>query len=284
MIKSKVEEFIEDRIFKKIIDYLEANNCSGISSFKDNYLKRRIYLRAVALKYQNLEDYFQYLKSNKEEVRAFEDLVTINLSYFFRNEETYNILREKILPEIFYRKSKKGEVFLKILCIGCAGGEEVYSLGILLQEYFPKDILFIKPYILGIDYDYNSIVQARIGVYDMQKLIYVSEEILNKYFDKIENGKFVISQKIKKMVVFRHEDVFKSDIKKYWDIIFCRNMLIYLSSEAQEELLKKIHRICIEDGYLVLGKSETLTGVSRKLFSPIFIKERIYKKRREYES
>lgn len=283
MIDNKVEKFVDNEIFDKIVDYLYANKCSGVPFFKDNYLKRRIYLRALALKFQNIKDYFIYLKNNQEEIKIFDDLITINVSYFFRNEETFNILKEEIIPSIFQKKSKRGEKFLKILCIGCASGEEAYSLGIIFNEYFSKDIIFIKPYILGIDYDYNSIVQARIGVYDEQKLEYVPNNLL-KYFERIDNRKFIINNTIKKMVIFRHEDIFKSDIKKYWDIIFCRNMLIYLNLQAQEELLKKIHSLCISEGYLVLGKSETLPTNSRKLFYSVHIKERIYKKRSDYES
>lgn len=283
MIKNKLEEFVDDKVFDQIIDYLKSNNCTGVPFFKDNYLKRRIFLRALSLKFENLEDYLDYLKSNKDEIKVFDDLITINVSYFFRNIETFNVLKEQIIPLIFQKKSKRGEKFLKILCIGCASGEETYSLGILLNEFFEKDIVFVKPYILGIDYDYNSIVQARIGVYDEQKLEHVPANLL-KYFEKLDNKKFIINNKIKKMVVFRHEDIFKSDIKKYWDIIFCRNMLIYLNLQAQEELLKKMHGLCINDGYLVLGKSETLPSNSRKLFSAVHIKERIYKKRSDYES
>ena len=282
MIKNKLEEFVDDKVFDQIIDYLKANNCSSVPFFKDNYLKRRIFLRALALKFKSLDDYLNYLKNNKDEIRVFDDLITINVSYFFRNVETFNVLREEIFPLIFQKKSKRGEKFLKILSIGCANGEETYSLGILLNEYFEKEIVCIKPYVLGIDYDYNSIVQARIGVYDEQKLEYVPSNLL-KYFEKLDNKKFIVNNKIKKMVVFRHEDIFKSDIKKYWDIIFCRNMLIYLNLQAQEKLLKKIYELCINDGYLVLGKSETLPASSRKLFNTVNIKERIYKKRSDYE-
>ncbi len=282
MIKNKLEEFVDDKVFDQIIDYLKANNCSSVPFFKDNYLKRRIFLRALALKFKSLDDYLNYLKNNKDEIRVFDDLITINVSYFFRNVETFNVLREEIFPLIFQKKSKRGEKFLKILSIGCANGEETYSLGILLNEYFEKEIVCIKPYVLGIDYDFNSIVQARIGVYDEQKLEYVPSNLL-KYFEKLDNKKFIVNNKIKKMVVFRLEDIFKSDIKKYWDIIFCRNMLIYLNLQAQEKLLKKIYELCINDGYLVLGKSETLPASSRKLFNTVNIKERIYKKRSDYE-
>jgi chemotaxis protein methyltransferase CheR len=284
MNKSIVEEFVNKDVFEKIIQYLEANNCSGIPLFKDNYLKRRIYLRAKALKFNDINDYYVYLKSNKDEIKVFDDIITINVTYFFRHQETYDTLKEKVLSEIFERKSKKGESFLKILFVGCASGEEVYSLAMILQEHFSKEILFIKPYMLGIDYDNNSIMKARIGVYDKQELTNVPSEFIKKYFEPLDSRKFIISPQIKKMVVFRHEDFFKSDIKRYWDIIFCRNMLIYLNGEAQEELIRKLYNLCIDGGYLVLGKSETLTGNSRKFFSSAFIKERIFKKRRAYES
>ncbi len=284
MKKSSVEEFVNKDVLEKIVQYLESNNCSGIPLFKDNYLKRRIYLRAKALKLDDINDYYDYLKSNKEEIKVFDDIITINVTYFFRHHETFDALKEKVLPEILDKKSKKGEGFLKILSVGCASGEEVYSLAMILQEYFSKEIMFIKPYMLGIDYDYNSIMRARIGVYDEHEINNVPGELKKKYFEPLNGRNFVINQQIKKMAVFRHEDFFKSDIKRYWDIIFCRNLLIYLNGEAQEELIRKLYNLCIDGGYLVLGKSETLIGNSRKLFSPVFIKERIFRKRRAYES
>jgi len=284
MNKSSIEEFVDKDVFEKIVQYLESNNCSGVPFFKDNYLRRRIYLRAKALKFNDINDYYNYLTSNKEEIKVFEDIITINVTYFFRHQETFDALKEKVIPEILEKKSKKGEGFLKVLFVGCASGEEVYSLAMILQEYFSKEIIFIKPYMLGIDYDNNSIMRARIGVYDKQELTNVPSEFIKKYFEPLDCRKFVINHQIKKMAIFRHEDFFKSDIKRYWDIIFCRNMLIYLNVEAQEKLIRKLYSLCIDGGYLILGKSETLTGSSRKFFSPSFIKERIFRKRSVYES
>lgn len=283
MNENLVDNFVSLDVLDKIVNFLESMHCSGISAFKDNYLKRRVYLRAMALKCSSVEEYFNYLKSNKDEVKVFEDIVTINVSYFFRNPEVFELIKTNVLPHLFSMKAKKGEAFFKILSIGCASGEEPYSMALILKEYFSKEILFIKPYILGIDFDYNSIVQARVGAYDEQKLTYISSNLVSKYFEKLDNRKYMLNQEIKKMVIFKQDDFFKSDIKRFWDIIFCRNMLIYLNAEAQEKLIKRVHNLCIDDGYLVLGKSEALTGRTRSFFGPLFTKERIYKKRRAYE-
>lgn len=278
MNDSTVDNFIDDEWYGKIIEFFKEKNIL-LSSFKKDYIKRRLYLRAVSLHFDTIQDYYNYLISSKEEYKIFERKLTINVSYFFRNWDTFNVLKEKVLPDIIEKKINKGEKYIKILSIGCAGGEEPYSIAILLKEYFSEEIKNLKPYIVGIDFDYESINYGRIGVYDEQRLCFVPDFLIRKYFDKIDNKRYALKEEIRKMVVLMQEDVFKKDIKKYWDIVFCRNMLIYIDIKIQELLLKKIHSVCISGGYLVLGKSESLWGGIRNLFFPAYPRERIYIKK-----
>lgn len=276
--ESSVENYISDEWYEKIVRFFEEKNIL-LSSFKKPYIKRRLYFRAQALHCQKIEDYYKYLKKSSEEYKIFERKLTINVSYFFRNWDTFAIIRDKILPGVFQKKELKGEKYIKILSIGCASGEEPYSVAILLKEYFSEEIKIFKPYILGIDFDYDSINYGRVGVFDEQRLIFTPDFLLKKYFAKIDSKRYELKDEIKKMVILMQEDVFRKDIKRYWDIVFCRNMLIYVDMKTQESLLKKIHSVCLNDSYLVLGKSESLWGGLRSLFFPAFPKERIYVKK-----
>ncbi len=276
--ESTVENFISDEWYEKIVRFFHEKNII-LSSFKKPYLKRRIYIRSIALNFNNIEGYFNYLKNSSEEYKIFEKIITINVSYFFRNWDTFAVIKDKILPEIFKKKEAKGEKFLKILSIGCASGEEPYSLAIILKEYFPEEIKVVKPYLLGIDFDSDSISYGRIGIYDEQRLIYTPDLLLNKYFVKIDTKRYELKEEIKRMVILTQEDVFKKDLKRYWDIVFCRNMLIYVDIKTQETLLKNIYTVCLPGSYLVLGKSESLWGGLRNLFFPVYPKERIYIKK-----
>ncbi|MCX7991423.1 MAG: protein-glutamate O-methyltransferase CheR [Proteobacteria bacterium] len=276
--ESSVESFIDDEWYEKIVSFYNEKNIL-LSPFKKAYIKRRLYLRAIALNYHNIEDYYRYLKKSAEEYKIFEKILTINVSYFFRNWDTFSTIKEKVLPDIFKKKEQKGEKYIKILSIGCASGEEPYSLAIILKEYFPEEIKTFKPYILGIDFDSDSITFGRIGIFDEQRLIFTPDFLLKKYFVKIDNKRYEIKEEIKKMVILTQEDVFRKDLKKYWDIVLCRNMLIYIDIKTQEALLKKVYSICLNGSYLILGKSESLWGGLRNLFFPVFPKERIYVKK-----
>lgn len=279
-----VRTFVEDVIFQKIVHFLSVEKNINVSFFKENYLKRRIYFRAISLKFNDIESYWRYLMKNEEEVNKFRDLLTVNVTSFFRNPEVFNTITSDILPALFRKKCECKEKFIKILSIGCATGEEPYSIAMILKEYFAEEIETVKPYILGIDFDNASINYARTGVYEAQKISAVPEVLKKKYFDIIDNRYYKLSSDIMKMVIFREGDVFMKDIKMLWDVIFCRNVLIYINSQAQEKLLQKIISACRVEGYLILGKSEGLIGKLRSFFIPKYPRERIYLKRRVYES
>jgi chemotaxis protein methyltransferase CheR len=284
MEEKLVDSFVNHETFRKIVSYLQEHKHILLSSFKDGYLKRRLYLRAVSLKLGNIEDYYKYITMSNDEVKKFENTLTINVSYFFRNPETFDTIRREVLPEIFLRKKETRDKFVKILSIGCASGEEPYSMAIILKEFFHAEIQQYKTYILGVDFDYDSIVQGRLGVFDEQRLVYVPEVLKKKYFGIIEHKKYMLNSEIRSMVVLRQEDIFKESIRRFWDIVLCRNMLIYINPESQEDLLSKVLVACLDGSYLILGKSESICGKVRKFFAPVFIKERIFVKRRNYES
>lgn len=284
MDESHIESFVDESTFRKILHYLSSEKAINVNAFKENYLKRRIYFRAIALKFQDINAYWHYLISNDAEIEKFRDILTVNVTSFFRNPEVFDTIKRNLLPELFDFKLKNKEKFIKILSIGCASGEEPYSIAITLKEYFSEEIKVIKPYILGIDFDNQSINQARFGVYEMQKVAGVSENLKKRYFGMIDNRHYEIKPEVKNMVIFRQDDMFLRDLKKFWDIIFCRNVLIYINPESQVVLLTKIISACREGGYLVLGKSEGLIGKLRSYFYPKYPKERIYVKRRVYES
>lgn len=284
MYDEKINDFVKDEIFDKIVHYLSQVKGINISSFKPNYLKRRIYFRALSLKLKDINAYWHYLVTNDEEINKLKDILTINVTSFFRNPEVFERLREDVIPAILKEKQKSKEKFLKILSIGCASGEEPYSVALILKEYFQEEIKSVKPYIVGIDFDKKSIIQAQNAIYDVQKIMTVPEVLKKKYFVIIDYRHFKLSDDIRNMVIFRHDDIFMRDLKMFWDIIFCRNVLIYLNPSHQEVLLNKIISACKQGSYLILGKSEGLFGRLRTSFFSKYPKERIYVKRSLYES
>lgn len=284
MFDKQINEFIDDVTFNKIIHYLSCGKGINLSSFKVNYLKRRIYFRAVALRFTEINAYWQYLIVNESEVNRFRDLLTVNVTSFFRNPDVFDTIKRHVIPDVFKEKQDNKEKFIKILSIGCATGEEPYSIAIILKEHFSEEMKIVKPYILGIDFDSQSIIHAQNGIYENQKVANLPDVLKKKYFAIIDYRHYKIKEEIRNMVIFRQDDIFMKDLKKFWDIVFCRNVMIYINSQSQEILLNKIVSASKTGSYLVLGKSEGLFGKLRAFYYPKYPKERIYIKRRVYES
>jgi len=256
--------------FKELIDYIGKQTSFRCQHYKEKPLKRRIKVRMRALNIHGFEEYHQYLKKEPEEMERLLDTITINLSYFFRNPETFEYLSNSIFPE--FKKRTGPMVFWSA---GCAHGEEPYSLAITAAE----NSLLHRVDIYGTDIDNNVLQKARAGVYTKLVFQYTAEEILKKYFTETEDG-FAISDKIKRRVTFLNIDLFEPPSFDPCDLIVCRNVLIYLDRGAQSTILKNFYDHLKPGGYLVIGKAELLIGIPEvKLFEVISRPEHVYRKK-----
>lgn len=249
--------------------------CSG---YKERPLKRRLAVRMRARQVKSYEEYSCILDKNPEEYSLLLDTITINLSKFFRNSDVYGAIEEKVFPE--WRSKRR----IVIWSAGCACGEEAYSLAILIEEGKRKKKLldFVDVSIFGTDIDEEVLRKAREGRYEKFALSECPKEIVEEYF-VLENGVYCLSSEIKGMVSFFKKDLLSEEraeepILSNLDMILCRNVLIYLEREAQEYLFSEFYRCLRDGGFLVLGKVETLLGEPRKLFKPVALRERIFRK------
>lgn len=222
-----------------------------------------------ALGISDFKEYNEFLKKNPEEISKLLPTLTINLSYFFRNPETFDFLRQKIFPE-FQRKEK-----VVLWSAGCAQGEEAYSLGIIAAETHLLD----RVTIYGTDIDPEALNKAKEGIYLPSALQYAEDSLLKKYFTK-KDGNYQICESLRSLVKFYLLDLFATPPFENCDLIMCRNVLIYLRKEAQSTLLHKFFNLLKPDGYLVIGKVELLLGIPEAgLFETVSQSEHIYQKR-----
>lgn len=272
-----MKEIIEEiKHFDILIKKIFKERGIDCTQYKDSYLKRRILIR---LRINNLEsygDYIKYLDYNSEEYTALVDTLTVNVTEFFRDPSVFKFLEEKIIPDLKAGKKSKNHKFIRIWSAGCATGEETYSIAMVLAEVMGDELddFFISVY--GTDIDSKSIAVAKAGEYSIEKLKNVPEKYIKKYFTC--NDKFLVSPKIKNLCRFKFLDLFKDKPLLRNDIIFCRNVIIYFSSEQKDKLFDKIYSSLNNNGYLVISKSEVLTGEISKKFKGIELKERIYSK------
>lgn len=264
---------IADEAFVEIRDILFEGRGFDLDGYKDRCIKRRIATRIRALGFRCIDDYIAVLGSNEAEQEKLLEALTIHVSQFFRNPTTFAVLEEKILPELLRKKS--GVTELKVWSVGCAGGEEPYSIALLCDELCgPNDQVSI----LGSDVSADILKKARTGVYDAHRLVEVPDAVLSEYFHK-EGVRYRLDERICNKVRFLRHDILQDRPFPRINLILCRNVLIYFSRAEQERILRTLASSLSPDGLLVLGRAESMMSDSRELFVCVDPAERIYRKR-----
>lgn len=225
--------------------------------------------------YPNYETYWQKVKADPDEKVHLSKILTITISRFFRDKEVFNTLEKRILPAILQNR-EEGE--LRIWSIGCASGEEPYSLSILWKERFEKKWPGVKISILATDLNEDLIERAKEGRYRYSSLREVDEGKVQRYFRK-EGNFYLLNQKVKEGVRFIKHDLLNEDPFFEMDMAFCRNLAFtYFLKTIQVEVLKKIALSLNVGGYLIIGRKESLPLTYPTLFVSVFMGEGIFQK------
>ena len=244
--------------------------------YKERPLKRRIAVRMRHAKTNSYLEYADILKQNDEEQRLLHKTLTINVSKFFRNRSTFQKIEDEMLPRIVKEYEGKMGV-VKIWCAGCATGEEVYTMAILIDAFFRHHQITLPFTVIGTDIDVDSLKHAERGCYRSEVFDEAPERYLGTYFEK--NELVCVRQEVKDRVQFLRLDLEEENPElNDLDLVLFRNVLIYMRKEFQEKILLLIHRRLCKRGFLVLGKVEMLIGEARNLFTIVDSRERIYRK------
>jgi len=267
----------EEKAFDLLKEKIFNERGLDVNQYKENYLKRRIAVRMRALQINSYQDYIYFLDNNKDEYNLLFDKLTINVTQFFRDPEMFVAFENEVLPQLF----SNGKNDLKIWSAGCSSGEEPYSIAISIEESKEKFGFGKVNYeIIATDIDNDALFQANEGIYNLKAIENIAELRKNKYFIKKDN-KYLIIDKIKNHVKFiRHNlmDDFKND---FFDIVFCRNVIIYFIKDLQKKVLQSFYDSLKEDGFLILGKTETMLLSFRDKFKCFNLRERIFKKEKK---
>lgn len=217
------------------------------------------------------KDYFDLIKRNPEEQIEFINALTTNKTSFYRENHHFDMLREEIIPKCIKEKSS-----CKIWSAGCSSGQEPYNIAILLDPYKRSS----KVGVLATDLDSNILARAKRGVYDMQDVEDIPKDVLKKYFFKGKGsnvGKVKVGDEIKALVDFKQLNLMhKWPMTEKFDVIFCRNVIIYFDKPTQKTLFGKYCDMLNPGGYLILGHSESM-GVDTGGFE--FVGKTTYRKR-----
>jgi chemotaxis methyl-accepting protein methylase len=243
--------------------------------FKRGGIKRKVERRITELGLFTFEDYLLKIGNDPEEKTCLSQILTVTITRFFRDKKVFDLLEDSILPT---EVEHKGAGDFKIWSIGCANGEEPYSLSMLWKEKFEKKFPPMRLTILATDINENLLKRAREGKYKKSSLKEVPEEILRRFF-KIDNGFYILDRSVRESVEFKKHDIIHEKPFSGMDVLFCRNLAFtYFLKECQIDLLKEIAASLKENGYLIIGREESLPLTYPTLFVPIFPTEKIYQK------
>lgn len=270
------------------MEYIHAERGIDFSHYRYATVVRKLGLRLQESGCSTYEEYLAFLKGHPEEMQPLVRALTIKVSNFFRNPLVFELLNSTVLPQL---ATEFG--FLKVWSIGCAHGEEPYSVAILIHELLTHENLSFSYNILGTDIDPDAIERARAGEYPEGELVETKRRFIDAYFTRSAlrppsgygSDHYLLNSEIRSMVRLSSSNVvdhllYKRSYMGSYNLVLCRNVLIYMDMSMQERLCRALEDILYEDGYLVLGATETMPESIRPGFEQPVPGVRIFRKRR----
>ncbi|MFA3783827.1 protein-glutamate O-methyltransferase CheR [Melioribacteraceae bacterium 4301-Me] len=260
-------------------------NSTGIY-FQDNkkyLLESRLLRRINYLGLNSFEEYYDYLNNSlnySKEITHLYEAITINETFFFRNQPQFDSLVSSIIPELVEYKSSLGDKKIRIWSAASSTGEEAYTIAMVILELVKPKFPHFTFEIIGTDINKAVIEAAKKGVYREYSLHQTSPYYIKKYFNKEENF-FELKQEVKSMVSFKVLNLYDTLAVKQmnnFDVIFCANVLIYFNNESKARVVSSLYDSLNKNGYLFIGYSETLHGISKAFKLVNFPKTIGYKK------
>lgn len=220
----------------------------NLSAYKSNQLHRRILSLMSRVGVNSVDEYIALLKRDSSQKQRFLDFITINVTEFFRNPEIFEELTVKIKNELLINNKS-----LKIWSAACSIGAEPYSIGIILENVNPGG----RHKIIATDIDSTILDRARLGEYSYSEIKNVKKDQLDRYF-KVSGDKYVIDNKIKSIVTFKKHDLILDNYEREFDLIVCRNVVIYFNQDVKDEIYRKFSSSLKKGGLLFVGATESI--------------------------
>jgi two-component system CheB/CheR fusion protein len=267
----------EESDFVNILHLVQKSVGVDFSQYKMTTIKRRIVRRMMIYKSASVKDYLQYIKQHTKEIDLLYQDLLINVTAFFRDSDSSAFVQKNILPKIF--KTKTSNDPIRVWVPACSTGQEAYSLAMLIVEELGDESMNRPVQIFATDLSEHVINKARIGVYSEDEVSEIPVKRLQRFFTKTD-GHYRIVKSIRDLCIFATHNISKDPPFSRLDLISCCNLLIYLDANLQRKLMQTFHYSLNNEGFLILGKSETI-GSSTALFSQSDKKYKIYSKRKD---
>ena len=230
-----------------------------LNAYKENQMKRRIDSLITRNRISGYSEYVSLIRLDKAKLDEFVGYITINVSEFWRNAEQWTVLENKILPMILKNDG------IRVWSAACSTGDEPYSLVMLLADHLPLS----KIKVTATDIDKQVLIKAKAGIYAEKSLKGLPAKYRNKYFVRKNESSFEIAEEVKRCVTFREHDLLSSVYPSCFDLILCRNVLIYFTDEAKNSVFRRFSKSLNDGGILFLGSTEQILYPKDVGFVPI---------------
>ena len=259
-----------------------------LSGYRPGTLQRRVAARMLRAKATDIDEYARQLHLDPDECDRLISTIAIKVSSFFRDPIVFELTARKLLSDIIQRNRRSGAPGgdIRVWSAGCATGEEAWSLAILLHQALKGEGNDWTVQIFATDLDPNALATAEIGTYPRERFKDVKLGVLDQYFIADEDG-YRVRPFLRRIVRFSRDDLVSTQrhapaesVFGTFDLIFCRNVLIYYSRDEQDHMFRRLHRSLAQRGYLVLGNAEGLNTEMESKLQTIDRMNRIYRKPR----
>lgn len=245
--------------FTKLAEYIERNYGIHLKEEKKALITNRLYNELVSSNCKNFTQYYEYICSDKTGIAltTFINKITTNHTFFMREAEHFYYFRDKVLP---YLSSTVKDKDLRIWSAGCSSGQEPYTLAMIIDDYFKNDKILWDSKILATDISSKVLSEAMNGIYSYEEIEPLPSLWRLNYFQKLNNGDYRISDKIRKEVIYRKFNLMEKNFpfRKKFHTIFCRNVMIYFDHKTKMDLINKYYDMMEYGGYLFIGHTESI--------------------------
>jgi chemotaxis protein methyltransferase CheR len=277
------ELVLKDGDFHRLSKYVYETAGINLHKGKKELVKARLGKIIRQREFQSFGQYYEHVinDTSGHELTILLDSISTNLTYFFREPQHFKLLTGKALPEVMRRKETSRNKVLRFWSAGCSSGEEAYSIAIAVQEAL-TDVHTWQVKILASDLSTKVLARADAGIYDEKKLKAIPYELKRKYFQKGNNswkGYFRAKKDLRNMITFSRLNFMENfHFAEPFDLIFCRNVMIYFDNPIKEIIVGKLFRYLAVGGYLFIGHAESLTGLKHRFR---YIQPSLYQKMEE---
>lgn len=269
-------------LLDQVLEELLRSTGVDLSGYRRKTLQRRLDTRLAKLRSRDPESYLELLRNDPAEPDRLIDTLVVQVSSFFRESIVFEIIAQSILPGIIERRRAEGCNELRVWCAGCATGEEAYSMAILIHESLKEEIGLWTVRVFATDLSKKALETARKAVYPKEALATTKLGVVDRYF--IPRGScYEVGPSIRSLVHFSLDDLLSKQrcapadsVFGTFDMVLCRNVLIYFSDWAQTAVLSKLTKALVNGGCLILGSSEVLPVEYSTQFVPVDRRNRIF--------